>query len=736
MKKRNNFFRMMLFIIFSLFMLNSYSQEDTTNLFDMDLEALMNLEITTASKTAQTISEAPAIVTVITSKQIQEYGVLTLTELMTYVPGFTVADSYWKRQMVTARGVKMTLYNDKILMLINGIPAYDAAALEHYLDVIPITSVDKIEIIRGPGSTLYGTNAFSAVINIITKDGEKSTGFDAYLMGGSFATREVGFSVSDKFNNFSYHFGTTMKDNDGYRKYEVADEYTNTNFAPTHPFYSYVSRLPKKHTLVYEHDNHNYFANLKYKDFSLQSGYMYQKWAKFGPLPAIIFSNNGNTASGGRAYQDKFYVNLIFDKELSEKLSTKVTFHYDWMDKQSDIGNFGEAIYKKLLNIIDTTTPNDFYRFSGYLYQLEAQARYSFNQYANIIAGATYESRTTTHLADLYSDLDGYLLFEGSTRKLPFSIDDIGAYLQVNGKIWKLGYTAGIRMSVLGMNEKTYITPRVGLVYGFAENSSIKLLYGEAFRGAGPQEGFYKVPILIYGPDAVGGSLKPERIRTYEVAWDQTITNRYKIRLNGYYLNVFDIIQRRDATQEELNIIDPNMTATKIYDNLGEQEIMGLEAEVHAYPTDYLSFFANYSYKEGKIFEGDSTVSDYIPFMENHTFNGGFTLSIFNKRLSISPNYQYVGERKGTLISKPDSIFSVDAFGLLNVNVSYKASEKVTISLIARNITDEMYFYPEDVRRNIPVIPGGPGASAFVKLHYRFGVFKGKLKDYIEVKEE
>ena len=90
------------------------------DLMDFDLADILNMDVTTVSKKAESISDAPAIISVMTAQQIEELGVLSLSELMSYVPGFSVKDTYWGPDIVTARGVQMTLYNDKILMLING----------------------------------------------------------------------------------------------------------------------------------------------------------------------------------------------------------------------------------------------------------------------------------------------------------------------------------------------------------------------------------------------------------------------------------------------------------------------------------------------------------------------------------------------------------------------------------------------------------------------------------------
>ena len=677
------------------------------NIYELDLEQLLNLDLSSVLKKTQTIHETPAIVSIVTADQIRSLGAESIFDVLATVPGFTVQDSYWKRQMVTARGIMQTLYNDKILVLLNGIPTYDAAALEHYMDFIPTHAIQRIEIIRGPGSTLYGTNAFAAVINIITKEDNFGKNLETYLQGGSFFTTETGFLYLDKYKHGSFHLSGSLKNNEGYRKKDVPD---NTN---------------KVSDILYEHDNANIFASISYKSLTLQTGGMAQKWSKFGPMPRHIFGNNGDVMQGGRTWHNKVYVNGIFDKNLSENLNLRGTFNFDYSDQQADIGQFGERIYVNLLHLIDSSKAPDFYRFGGKLFGGSIQAMYGFSEKLSLIAGFAAEHRLTTHLADLYSDRNGDNLFQGSTREMPFGISDFGLYINADGKLGNhLGYVAGIRASYLGVSEKIYLTPRAGLVYMLGKESSIKLLYGEAFRGAGPQEQFYKVPVLIYGKDAINQALDPEKIKTMELALDQGIATHYKIRSNGFYNIITDIITRRRATEGELLTIDPsgNMTSTLVYDNLGSQHIYGFEIEALGYPTEKVSFWGNFSYKEGKFntkspITGADTTLNYIPFMEKVTANFGVSLKL--GRINITPYYQFVGKREGYLGNNVSEIKTVDAYGLVNLNVSYRISHKIVVSIIGKNLTNKTYYYPETVRREILTIPGGPGVGVFGRVTFR-----------------
>ncbi len=700
-------------------------QDDLNFYLDLSLEELMNIEIFTVSKNVEKISEAPAIVTVITEEQIKNYGVQTLTELMSYVPGFSVSDNYFKRQMITSRGSKMTLYNDKILMLINGIPAYDAAALEYFLDVIPIPSIKQIEIIRGPGSTLYGTNAFSAVINILTKNGDEDNKLFAYISGGSFGTRETGIAFGDNYKDFSFHISAVMKNNDGYKKEGVVDENGEIS------------------DIVYEHDNNNILLNLKYKNFQIYMGYMFQKWTKFGSIPAFFF----NLGKGELVFNDKYFTNLIFDKNINEDINLKINYRFDWADKQAEWGSLPFILYQNVLGLIDTTTPPDYYRNRAYLNQIETNFSYNINKKINLMLGFSYENRTTKNLADIFSDLDGDFIYSNSTKETPFSVNDFGGFFQMNGKLGKIGYIAGLRASYLYIDKKTYLTPRIGLVYNLSASSSFKILYGESFRGAGAQEQYYKIPNIIYGAEVIEKQLKPEQIRSYEFAIDQSITQEYKLRLNAFYNNIYDIITRRAGTNEEKEKYE---MVNMVYDNIGEQYIYGGEFEFIGQPTENINFWANFSYKDGKVdknlhffydqiisYKQDTSVTfsggkeeNFIPYMEKIIANAGFSYKI--KNINISPNFQYMGKKKGYFNNKITeiknnitydytikTISEIEDYFLFNLFINYKLNEKMDLSLSIRNIFDKTYYYPEDVRKNLIKIPGGPRRNFYLKLSYK-----------------
>lgn len=175
----------------------TYAQEPgPPKLKSLSLEHLMNIDVATvnaASKFDQKTTEAPSYVTVITAEEIEKYGYRTLADVLESVPGFYVTNDR-NYSYVGVRGLGRQDYNDRVLLLIDGHrlndPVYGEALIgtEFPLD---IDLIQRVEIIRGPGSALYGTNAFLAVINVITRRGRDVKGAEVSAGGGSLGTEQV-----------------------------------------------------------------------------------------------------------------------------------------------------------------------------------------------------------------------------------------------------------------------------------------------------------------------------------------------------------------------------------------------------------------------------------------------------------------------------------------------------------------------------------------------------------------
>lgn len=187
------------------------------DLWNMSLDDLLNMEVVTASKRAQSIEEAPSAMTVITAEDIRLYGAMNIGEALRLVPGIEIIQLGDHNYEVTIRGMSRLQYNtsNKLLWLVNGRSVYNDAFGGVRLQAlnVNIDDVERIEVVRGPGSALYGANAFLGVINIITRSTRESVGFSANLRGGNLGfsdpqfrfdgplSEKIRFRLSGQFSN-------------------------------------------------------------------------------------------------------------------------------------------------------------------------------------------------------------------------------------------------------------------------------------------------------------------------------------------------------------------------------------------------------------------------------------------------------------------------------------------------------------------------------------------------------
>src|ERR1700721_237473 len=153
-----------------IFALPAWPQQQTPDLADRSLEDLMNIEVTSVSKTEQTLSRTAAAVFVITQEDIHRSGATNIPDLLRMVPGMDVGQIDSNTWAISARGYNEE-FSDKLLVMVDGRSMYTptfAGVFWETLD-LPLEDIERIEVIRGPGGTAWGANAVNGVINVITK---------------------------------------------------------------------------------------------------------------------------------------------------------------------------------------------------------------------------------------------------------------------------------------------------------------------------------------------------------------------------------------------------------------------------------------------------------------------------------------------------------------------------------------------------------------------------------------
>src|SRR3954468_15706592 len=189
----------------------------TSDLTELSLEDLMNVEIYSAGKHNQKLAHAAAAATVITEDDIRRSGLNSIPELLRLAPGLDVARINANQWAISSRGVN-ELYASKMLVLMDGRSVYTPLFSAVYWDTLDyiLPDLDRIEVIRGPGATLWGANAVNGVINITTKSARDTQGF--LIAGeGSNIDRVGGIRYGGKIDDDTFYRV--------YTKYSTTDDF-------------------------------------------------------------------------------------------------------------------------------------------------------------------------------------------------------------------------------------------------------------------------------------------------------------------------------------------------------------------------------------------------------------------------------------------------------------------------------------------------------------------------------
>ncbi len=224
-------------LIFSWNIAAQVPDQPPKDINEYSLDSLLDIGISAAAKYAQKSSEAPAAVTIITSEDIRLYGYYTLADALRSLRGFYISNDRNYVYLGTRGFSRPTDYNNRILLLIDGHVINDniylSAAFGTEL-VLDLDIVERIEVIRGPGSALYGAGAMFAVVNVVSRSGAAVDGISASATLGSFGYRRGAFNIGKEFaNGFSFLVSLLARSIDGDDIYfpEYDDPETNSGVA-------------------------------------------------------------------------------------------------------------------------------------------------------------------------------------------------------------------------------------------------------------------------------------------------------------------------------------------------------------------------------------------------------------------------------------------------------------------------------------------------------------------------
>ncbi len=491
-----------------------------------------------ASKYEQKVTEAPSSVSIITSLEIKKYGYRTLSDILRSVRSFYVTyDRNYTYVGVRGFG-RPGDYNSRILLLIDGHRTNDNIYDQAFIGtegILDVDLIDRVEVIRGPGSSLYGSNAFFAVVNIITKRGRDLKGAEASGEAGSFKTYKGRLSYGDRFpNSLEAIASGTGYNSKGDRLY----------FREFDPAYSTDSRAANGGIADHaDYDRYqSFFTKAALRDFTFEGAYS----SRTKGIPTGAFGTDFNDP-GNKATDTSGYADLRYEHNLGRQTDITVRLFYDYYEYT------GDYLYSGVLN-------KDW--SYGQWWGSEVKLISRLFDVNRVIVGAEYVDNMRQDQKN-YDIAPSALYLDDKRRSMV-----VAAYVQDEFTLAKnLIVNAGVRFDHYNSFGGT-TNPRLALIYNAFEKGSFKFLYGSAFRAPNVYELYYasptSIPPMVNNPD-----LKPEKIKTYTVVYEQYFGDHFHAVASGYYYRINDLI---DETTD--------LSGNLIFNNIDEVQAHGFEVEV------------------------------------------------------------------------------------------------------------------------------------------------------------
>ena len=559
---------------FLLFLLSTFpclAQNDNDSL-SISLSKILETNIDgvsyveSASKYSQAIEDAPSSVTIITRKEIETYGYLTLPDLLNSQSGFYISNDRNYYYLGVRGFSRPTDYNNRVLLLIDGHRlndyVYDSAPYD-----IHLSNFEKVEIIRGPGSALYGTSAMLAVINLVTKKSSHFLEPTINFNYGSFDTKNFSTNIGHQFNNsIKFSFNGTYTKSDGenlyFEEYNISDSINGV-----------VNGRDYK-------EKFNLMSSFNYKNFQLNGFlYSYKKGVPTAPFETD-FNSKVETIDQWHFLEAKIFHNFTYNSEISARVYYDQYYYwgvypYDGEDSfdKDDAETFGSE-----LKFIWDILPNN-----------------------RIIAGIDYRN---TLRADYkyWNESEVYTKFNVPSKSISIYLQD---EFQLNSK---LSFYFGLRNDKY-LDAESALSPRIGIIYSPWELHTFKLLYGKAFRAPNAYEKKYDDP--LYGFKENPNGLSPESAYTSEFIWTYKINNFFSTNTSIYYYTITNLI---DQVEDPLdNYI--------FFENNGITKAFGSDISIEGRFNYTSGVYLRYSYQHARNENSNSLTNSPSHLLKIGLFN-------------------------------------------------------------------------------------------------------------------
>jgi outer membrane receptor for ferrienterochelin and colicins len=612
------------------------------SLSELSLEKLMRLDagrVFGASERSQPVTEAPTSVSFITAEDIARYGYRTLADILQGVRGMYVSDDRNFSLLGTRGFGKPGDYNSRILLLVNGHRVNDnifgQAEIGAEFGLDPAT-FERVEIIRGPASSVYGDSAFFAVVNVITKTGSAIDGASATYETGSLGTHMVRAMVGQRLNNkVDFALSSTVEESDGNKRL-------------------YFSEFDTPET------NNGIAEGLDGQTFNQHYG-------------RLAFGNVTVTAAYGRRRKDvpTAYLGTLVN-EQAERLHT--------IDRHSllDVG-YARSIGASrvvLRGAYDRFTSDGYYPFDGTPFSRVSLGFYNLAgswvtvggrvtrrlPWQTVVAGAEYIDNVQQKYVTGFDEVPQASIDRSSSRRAVYMQDEVklGRSVIVSGGLRYDGYARFDR-----------ITPRTALIVMPTPHQSLKYLYGRAFRAPN----MYETLELYFGPGVT--ELRPESINTHEFVWERYTSDWLRTSVSSYWYKADQLI-----TLTEFD--DPSALLGVTYVNQGEVRAKGIEFEAQMRLGGDAEGHLSYALQNAR----DQATGDVLTNSPRHMIKGRVSAPLLGTGSSVALEVLGIGSRQTIAGSR------LAASGTANLTITKALGPSFDLVGTVRNVFDVDYAIP------------------------------------------
>ncbi len=657
----------------------------------LSLEDLMAQEITISTNTRQTLSKAPGVVSVITSDDIKATGAANLVDVLEGVPGIHVrANHFANRPMIQFRGANAT----QTLLMVNGVPLRDLMwGFGIFWKGLPVSIIERVEIIRGPGSAMFGSDASAGVINVITRTAVDMDGAEAGVRVGSFNSKAGWAHYGDEWGGYQVGMTAEVSATDGHDPLIAADRQSGDDPA---------SSLAPADT-GYGWRNQDLRFSVAKGHWRLLADYMRHSDLEVGLTGAGVLDPLT------RAEDSRYNLDLLYNNERFSKhweLNAEVRYHH--MDYDS-----GEGFQERppgYTTVDDNGTPADpsddittVYP-TGVINQMRSAERRTGLEVSGLYRGFSSHAirlGAGTTIQDLYR-VEQVITDPANPTQLVDVSDSATAFAPENARtinhlylqdVWSidkaLELTAGARYDDYSDFGDT-INPRLALVWKSSDRITTKMMYGEAFRAPSYQELFSPTSYAMPNPE-----LDPERSQTSELALSYLASKSLQLGVNAF---VF--------TQEDL-IRPVGLPGNRKFQNIGNHTIRGIELEAQWQAATSFKVSGNVTYR--KHDDSAYRAADEPDKDAYLRLDWGFTP---NWNWNLQANW--IGERPR---SGTDTRQAVDAYLITDSTLRYAGYDNWEFATSVRNLFDVDARASSSLTDDLPL----PERQLYAELRYQFG---------------